>query len=155
MKIITAILCVLVHFVWAKVSPCATDKGPLPKSVIIANCDKDEVCDFVRGRSIIGDFEFEAKSDITALYPVVYMTLGNNRNLKAMSDAPEDRIIGCDWLLDGYKCPIAKGKSPVWRLNMPIHKMEDLSSGAVEVQMRSQDNSTHFCAVIWGNVYAF
>jgi hypothetical protein len=83
------------------------------------------------------------------------MTLGNNRNIKAKSDAPDDRFIGCDWLLEGNKCPISKGKSTAWRLNFPIHKMEDLSSGAIEIQMRSQDNSTQFCAVIWGIVYAF
>ena len=60
MKILIAIFCATVPFVWTKLVPCASDKGPLPKSVVIANCDKDEVCDFIRGKSIIGDFEFEA-----------------------------------------------------------------------------------------------
>ena len=83
------------------------------------------------------------------------MTLGSNKNSKALTDAPDDRFSGCDWLLDGYKCPITKGKTAIWRLNLPIHKMEALSSGAVEIQMRAQDNSTQFCAIIWGTVYAF
>lgn len=60
MKIITTIFCAFIPFVWAKLAPCSSDKGAFPKSVTIANCDTNEVCDFVRGKSIIGDFEFEA-----------------------------------------------------------------------------------------------
>ena len=60
MKTFIVIFCALVPLVWSRLAPCSSDKGPLPKSVKIANCENDEDCDFVRGKTVLGDFEFEA-----------------------------------------------------------------------------------------------
>lgn len=85
------------------------------------------------------------------------MTHGKERNTKANTDMPDDRLFGCQWLVEGHKCPIQKGKSVIWRLNLPISSIESLTdSSAIEISMRgTQDNSTQFCAIIWGHVYPF
>lgn len=80
------------------------------------------------------------------------MTLGKDRNEKAHTDAPFDRLLGCEWLVENSKCPIAKGKTAVWRLNLPINNFEKIAKGTVHIQMRAQDNSTVFCARIGGDV---
>ena len=82
------------------------------------------------------------------------MTLGKEGMQKAHTDAPLDRFSGCDWLLDGSSCPIVKNKTAFWRLNLPINRFENIAKAAIEIQMRAQDNSTVFCAIIWGSVYA-
>lgn len=60
MKILVIIIS-LIPFAYAKLEACASGKGNLPKSVTIVNCEANEDCDFVRGKSIIGDFEFDAR----------------------------------------------------------------------------------------------
>lgn len=80
------------------------------------------------------------------------MTLGKNRDKKALSGLPEDRIYACEWLVEPYTCPIEKGQSAVWRLNFPVSPFEEITDDAtIEVQMRSHDNTTQFCAQIWGH----
>lgn len=81
------------------------------------------------------------------------MTLGKDRSQKANTDMPDDRLFGCDWLLEGYTCPVKKGKPLKWRFNLPISSVEIIRPGAIEISMRAQDNSTQFCAIIWGTVY--
>ncbi|KAG5672329.1 hypothetical protein PVAND_002463 [Polypedilum vanderplanki] len=153
MEVILTLFLAFIPLAFSVLQPCTVDKGPLPKSVTIVNCDNNEDCDFVRGKSVIGDFEFVALTDITSLTPFVYMTLGKNRMTKADTDIPFDRILGCDWLLEGYSCPVTKGKTLKWRLNLPISSMETITQATIEIAMRSQDNTTQFCAQIWGNVY--
>lgn len=57
---ILLIFCISLPFVCPRLAPCAVDKGPLPKSVVINNCDNEEDCEFSRGKSVLGDFEFVA-----------------------------------------------------------------------------------------------
>jgi hypothetical protein len=66
MKVIFAAICALVPAVWTSVAPCVSDKGSFPKSVTVAGCG-DELCDFVRGKSVIADFEFEASKYVLLL----------------------------------------------------------------------------------------
>lgn len=44
----------------ATVVPCTPDKGPFPMSVTIQDCDADERCSFVRGKSFKADITFTA-----------------------------------------------------------------------------------------------
>lgn len=79
------------------------------------------------------------------------MTLGKNRERKAITSLPEDRLFACEWLIEPYLCPVVKGGVVVWRLNLPISPVEEIVENAtIEVQMRSQDNTTQFCAQILG-----
>lgn len=81
------------------------------------------------------------------------MTLGKDRSIKGNTNLPEDRVFACEWLIDGYLCPIVKGNTAIWRLNLPISPIEVVNDNAfIEIQMRSHDNSTQFCAVITGYV---
>jgi hypothetical protein len=81
------------------------------------------------------------------------MTIGKDRGKKGNTDMPEDRLFACEWLIDGYVCPLKKGSTAVWRLNLPISTIEMISDNAsIEIQMRSHDNSTQFCAIISGYV---
>lgn len=50
-----------IQLVFGKLSPCVDGKGPFPKSVNLFSCGNEEDCDFIRGRSLIGDFEFTAR----------------------------------------------------------------------------------------------
>ena len=43
------------------VLPCPGDKGPMPKSVSIEDCDGSEKCGFVRGKSFKADVTFTAR----------------------------------------------------------------------------------------------
>lgn len=80
------------------------------------------------------------------------MTLGKNRERKAITTIPEDRLFACEWLIEPYLCPVVKGGVVVWRLNLPISPVEEIADTAtIEIQMRSQDNTTQFCAQIWGH----
>jgi hypothetical protein len=80
------------------------------------------------------------------------MTLGKNRERKALTEIPEDRKFGCEWLIEPFLCPVVKGGNIVWRLNLPISPVEEIvDTATIEIQMRSQDNTTQFCAQIWGH----
>lgn len=81
------------------------------------------------------------------------MTIGKDRGRKGNSNFPEDRIFACEWLIDGYQCPIVKGNKAIWRMNFPVSPLEYVAdNAAIEIQMRSHDNITQFCAIITGYV---
>lgn len=93
------------------------------------------------------------ENDVSSLNPVIYTTIGKDRSKKGLTNLPEDRLFACEWLIDGYQCPIVKGNKVIWRLNLPVSPIEMVSdSASIEIQMRSHDNSTQFCAIIVGYV---
>lgn len=48
----------------ATILPCSAGKGLLPKSVVVQDCDANERCSFVRGRSFKADVQFTARKNI-------------------------------------------------------------------------------------------
>lgn len=55
------VLAASISVAMAAVMPCSGNKGPMPKSVSIADCDAGERCEFVRGSSIKADVVFTAR----------------------------------------------------------------------------------------------
>lgn len=58
------LLFAVVPIVWSRLEPCPNDQGPAPKSVVIAGCDNSDDCDFVRGKPVLGDFEFTTRKSL-------------------------------------------------------------------------------------------
>lgn len=63
MKVVIAflLLAVIASTANSKIIQCATGKGNLPKSVTVLDCDNNEDCEFIRGKSVLADFEFVAR----------------------------------------------------------------------------------------------
>lgn len=45
----------------SKIMQCAFGKGNLPNSVTVLDCNSGEDCEFIRGKSLLADFEFVAR----------------------------------------------------------------------------------------------
>ena len=45
----------------SKIIQCAAGKGNLPISVTVLDCNNAEDCEFIRGKSVLADFEFVAR----------------------------------------------------------------------------------------------
>lgn len=64
-KVSNAILALLVLAIVNKANPkiikCAAGKGNLPKSITVLDCSNNEDCEFIRGKSVLADFEFLAR----------------------------------------------------------------------------------------------
>lgn len=45
----------------ATVLPCPVDKGPMPKSVTIEECDAPDNCELIRGKHFKADVQFTAR----------------------------------------------------------------------------------------------
>lgn len=63
MKVVIAfyLLAVIASTANSKIIQCAAGKGNLPSSVTVLDCNNAEDCEFIRGKSVLADFEFVAR----------------------------------------------------------------------------------------------
>jgi hypothetical protein len=60
--LITSVLVLaVVGIAKSKISPCAAGKGNLPKAITVLDCNNADDCEFIRGKSVLADFEFVAR----------------------------------------------------------------------------------------------